>query len=198
MKTKAGISILTSLITVHAGVRVHQARAADGPAIVVSVPEQKLYYYDMSGHKATSYRVSTSKFGIGDRRNSYATPTGYLEVAAKIGFGAKLGTVFHHGHPTGEVVRPNTPGRDPIVTRILALRGLEKHNAQALSRGIFIHGTPDERHIGRPVSYGCIRMRSSDVIELFDQVRPGTRVEITAGRVGGLFGRSGHATPGHN
>jgi lipoprotein-anchoring transpeptidase ErfK/SrfK len=195
MKTKGGITILTTLITMHAGFRAHQARAADGPSIVVSVPEQKLYYYDSSGHRAASYRVSTSKFGIGDRRSSYATPTGRLEVAAKIGFGAKPGTVFRHGRPTGEIVRPNAPGRDPIVTRILALRGLEKHNAEALSRGIYIHGTADERHLGQPASYGCIRMKSRDVVELFDQVRPGTRVRITTGRVGGLFGSAFSPAP---
>jgi lipoprotein-anchoring transpeptidase ErfK/SrfK len=83
---------------------------------------------------------------------------------------------------------PNAPGRDPIVTRILRLRGLDQQNSRALSRGIFIHGTPDERNIGRPASYGCIRMKSRDVVELFDHVRTGTRVEITTDRVGGLFG----------
>lgn len=196
MKTKGGLSILTTLISLHAGFRIHHASAADGPAIVVSVPEQKLYFYDSGGRRAASYPVSTSKFGLGDRRSSYATPTGRLEVAAKIGFGAKLGTVFHHGRPTGEVVRPNAPGRDPIVTRILALRGLEKHNAAALSRGIYIHGTADERHIGRPASYGCIRMKSRDVLELFEQVHSGTRVEITTDRVGSLFGSATRPTPG--
>lgn len=147
-----------------------------------------MYVFDDAGRKVTSYRVSTSKFGLGDSRSSYATPTGQLEVAGKFGYGAEIGTVFRHCRPTGEVCPPNAPGRDPIVTRIVSLRGLEPQNARALSRGIFIHGTPDERHIGRPVSYGCIRMKSKDVVELFDWVRKGTRVEITTDRVGGLFG----------
>ena len=41
---------------------------------------------------------------------------------------------------------------------------------------IYIHGTPEERNIGLPVSYGCIRMRSRDVIELFDIVGTGAQV----------------------
>jgi lipoprotein-anchoring transpeptidase ErfK/SrfK len=79
---------------------------------------------------------------------------------------------------TGEILPPNAPGRDPIVTRILWLRGLEKSNAHAHDRNIYIHGTPEERFIGRPASYGCIRMRSADVAQLFNAVPVGTRIEV--------------------
>jgi lipoprotein-anchoring transpeptidase ErfK/SrfK len=164
------------------------APATDTSAIVISVAEQKLYLFNGDGHKVASYRVSTSKFGLGDSRASYATPLGQFAVASKIGDGCVPGTVFHHCRPTGEVIAPNAPGRDPIVTRILPLRGLEPQNAHALSRGIYIHGTPEERNIGRPASYGCVRMKSRDVLDLFDQVRSGTRVEITTDRVASLFG----------
>jgi len=62
---------------------------------------------------------------------------------------------------------------------VLCLRGLESSNRNAAARGIYIHGTPEERSIGKPASYGCIRMRSRDVIALFDSVPVGTRVVIT-------------------
>jgi hypothetical protein len=166
----------------------HPAQAGESIALVVSIPEQKLYVFDEDGHATNSYRISTSQFGIGDACGSYTTPAGQLEIAAKIGAGVPVGTVFRHCRPTGEVCAVNARGRDPIVTRILHLRGLEKQNCRAFSRGIFIHGTPDERHIGRPVSYGCIRMRSKDVVELFELVQKGTKVEITHERVGSLFG----------
>lgn len=191
MRIRILLAILVSLQTF---IVLQSALPAQSPSLIVSVPEQKLYVFDENGHKLAAYRVSTSKFGIGDTRSSYATPAGQLEVASKIGQGAELGTVFHHCRPTGEIVPPNSPGRDPIVTRILCLRGLEPQNAKALSRGIFIHGTPDERHIGRPASYGCIRMKSRDVIELFEQVRPGTKVEISTSRVAGLFGNVAYAS----
>lgn len=130
------------------------------------------------GATVSTYPVSTSKFGLGDLSGSSGTPLGNLEIAQKIGAGAPSGAVFKDRRRTGEIVPPDAPGRDPIVTRILWLRGREPQNARAYSRYIYIHGTPEERNIGLPVSYGCIRMRSSDVIELFDVVGNGARVVI--------------------
>jgi lipoprotein-anchoring transpeptidase ErfK/SrfK len=154
------------------------SQAMAEPSIVVSVPDQTLALVD-GGVVREKFRVSTSKFGLGDNPNSYATPLGSLAIASKIGGNAPVGTVFKSRRPTGEILRPNAPGRDPIVTRILWLRGLESGNSRAYSRGIYIHGTPVEAQIGRPVSYGCIRMRSNDVTRLFNTVRVGTKIEIT-------------------
>jgi lipoprotein-anchoring transpeptidase ErfK/SrfK len=152
-------------------------RALAEPALVVSVPDQTLAVVE-GGVVSERFSVSTSKFGLGDNPNSYATPLGSMEIASKIGGNAPLGTVFKSRQPTGEVLAPNAPGRDPIVTRILWLRGLERGNARAYSRNIYIHGTPVESLIGRPVSFGCIRMRSRDVARLFSTVRVGTKIEI--------------------
>jgi lipoprotein-anchoring transpeptidase ErfK/SrfK len=145
--------------------------------IVVSVHDQKLALLEKGALKAT-YPISTSKFGIGDRPGSYGTPLGELEIADKIGDGAPAGTVFKDRRRTGELVAVNAPGRDPIVTRIIWLRGKEARNANAYRRDIYIHGTPEERNIGRPASYGCIRMRSVDIINLYSQVGPGAQVSI--------------------
>lgn len=56
---------------------------------------------------------------MGDWLGSYATPLGTMEVASKIGASAPFGAVFKSRMRTGEVLPPNAPGRDPIVTRIL-------------------------------------------------------------------------------
>ncbi len=146
-------------------------------SLVVSVPDQKIALIE-NGVTVASFPISTSKFGLGDRIGSYATPLGTMEVAAKIGARAPLGAVFKSRVPTGEILRPNAPGRDPIVTRILHLRGLEVGNARTFGRGIYIHGTPEERRIGRIASYGCIRMRSRDVVRLFDAVPVGTKIDV--------------------
>ena len=127
------------------------------PTVIVSIPDQKLMLVD-DGAGAAVYPVSTSKFGLGDSWGSMATPLGILQVAQKIGDRAPVGAVFHNRRFTGEILQPNAPGRDPIVTRIIWLRGLEATNAHAYIRGIYIHGTPQEKNIGRPASYGCIRM----------------------------------------
>src|SRR6266446_2296340 len=145
--------------------------------IVVSTREQKLALIDR-GNVLAIYPVSTSKFGLGDWRGSRFTPLGKLVVATKIGDDAPPGAVFKDRRRTGEIVAPDSPGRDPIVTRILWLRGLEAQNANAFSRDIYIHGTPEERNIGFPASYGCIRMRSSDIINLYEIVGRGAQVTI--------------------
>ncbi len=145
--------------------------------IVVSVHDQKLALLE-KGNLVATYPISTSKFGLSDRPGSYGTPLGELEIADKIGDGAPAGTVFKDRRRTGEVVGVNAPGRDPIVTRIIWLRGREGRNANAFPRDIYIHGTPEELNIGRPASYGCIRMRSIDVINLYSQVGQGAHVSI--------------------
>ena len=146
----------------------------------VSVAEQKMVVFK-NGTEIATYDVSTSKFGLGDRAGSCCTPLGKLEIAKKIGAGAPLGMKFKDRRPTGEIVPVNAPGRDPIVTRILWLRGLEPQNRCAYDRTIYIHGTAEERTVGRPASYGCIRMRSRDVIALYDTVGVGAQVEIIPG-----------------
>lgn len=156
---------------------LNPAPATAAPAIVVSVPDQTLALVD-KGVVTERFRISTSKFGLGDNPNSYATPLGTMEIASKIGGNAPMGAVFKSRKLTGEVLPPNAAGRDPIVTRILWLRGLEKGNARAYSRNIYIHGTPVEKLIGRPVSYGCIRMRSKDVARLYSAVNVRTKVAV--------------------
>ena len=145
--------------------------------IVISAKDEKLALLE-KGKLVALYPVSTSKFCLGDRPGCYGTPLGELEVADKIGDGAPAGAVFKDRHRTGEVIPVNAPGRDPIVTRILWLRGREAQNRNAFGRDIYIHGTPEERNIGRPASYGCIRMRSTDVISLFNVVGRGAEVTI--------------------
>jgi hypothetical protein len=145
--------------------------------IAISVPEQRMALY-REGIPIRYYPVSTSKFGLGDQSGSNRTPIGAFEIEKKIGDGAPLGAVFKDRRMTGEVLPPDAPGRDPIVSRILWLKGMEAQNRNAFGRYIYIHGTPEERNVGRPVSYGCIRMRSSDVIDLYGIVGRGARVEI--------------------
>jgi hypothetical protein len=155
------------------------ACAGDRAHVVhVCVPEQRMTVFE-HGRAIARYPVSTSKFGLGDVPGSNCTPLGKMAVAQKIGAGAPLGMKFKSRQPTGEIVAVNAPGRDPIVTRILWLRGLEAGNANAFDRMIYIHGTPEEARMGTPASYGCIRMRSRDVTQLFDTLGKGARVIVS-------------------
>ena len=153
-----------------------------GTRVLISVRDQKLMLIE-NGTIAATYPVSTSKYGLGDNWGSLATPLGLLQVAQKIGDHAPVGAVFHNRRWTGEVLQPNTPGRDPIMTRIIWLRGLQAANSHAFKRCIYIHGTNEEKIIGRPASFGCIRMRSVDVTALYNQLPLGTPVEIVQDRL---------------
>ena len=127
--------------------------------VIVSVRDQKLMLVQ-NGGKVATYPVSTSMFGVGDYWGRMTTPLGYLAVEKKIGDNAPIGAVFHNRRFTGEVLQPNAPGRDPVTTRIIWLRGLEAQNAHAFQRCIYIHGTPEEK-TNRPS--GQLRLHSNEV-----------------------------------
>jgi hypothetical protein len=175
---RATIVTLISFLGFHAG-----GQEPESPAeVIISVAEQKLMVM-RDGMWTHKFRVSTSKFGSGDSYGSYKTPLGKLRVCDKIGGGLNSGSVIKHRHATGEILPVNAPGRDPIVTRILWLEGLEPGNEHAKARGIYIHGTIEESKIGEAVSYGCIRMKSRDVIDVYDAVPVGSIVTIQHDRL---------------
>ena len=147
--------------------------------VVISVAQQQLVVL-RDGGLIGKYPISTSKFGLGDSFGSYKTPLGHLRVCDKVGDDFASGTVIKHRAATGEVLPVNAAGRDPIVTRIIWLDGLDEQNRNAKARGIYIHGTTEEKRIGAPVSWGCVRMRSSDVIQVFNELPLGTPVNIIA------------------
>lgn len=152
----------------------------DRNKMVVSVRDQKLLLL-RDGKPVKSYKISTSKFGVGDIPNSNRTPLGRMKVAKKIGSGEPAGAVFKSRRPTGEVIKPDSPGRDPIVSRILWLTGTQSANRNAFRRFIYIHGTPEHSRLGSPASYGCIRMGCKDVVDLYNRVGTGADVYVIRG-----------------
>ena len=156
--------------------------------IAINISAQSLSLFDDQGRLAGRYTISTAKNGAGQLQGSLCTPLGNHIVRAKIGAGAPVNTVFVGRRPTGEIYSPELgaqfPGRDWILTRILWLSGCEVgHNrlgaVDTMRRYIYIHGSPDSVSMGAPGSIGCIRMRNTDLISLFDQVPPGTTVKIS-------------------
>jgi hypothetical protein len=149
-----------------------------GPEIVISVHDQKLAVLE-NGRATGQFAISTSRFGVGDDLGSYKTPLGLLWVYDKIGGKLPAGAVIKNRSFTGEVIPANARGRDPIVTRIIWLKGLFGGTSHAYERCIYIHGTPEESTLGHAVSWGCIRMRSADVLTVYDKVQIGTHVLIS-------------------
>lgn len=134
-----------------------------------------------------SYFISSAKHGAGQLSGSGCTPLGHHIIRAKIGNGVALNSVFSGRRITGEIYTPELakryPERDWILTRILWLSGKELEynrlgDVDSMRRYIYIHGTPDSEPMGIPLSHGCIRMRNTDVVELFDLLPVGTGVYI--------------------
>jgi lipoprotein-anchoring transpeptidase ErfK/SrfK len=155
--------------------------------IEISLPRQTLALLNDSGETRKLYPVSTAKNGPGEVRDSFCTPRGRHVVRAKIGAGQADNTVFVRRRPTGEIwsreLYEKFPGRDWILTRILWLSGCEPGfnrlgNVDTMRRYIYIHGSHELAEMGVPGSIGCIRMRNADIIELFDAIPAGTRVDI--------------------
>jgi hypothetical protein len=147
--------------------------------IQIDITNQKLAFFQQ-GDLQKEYRISTSKYGIGNQVNSYKTPLGKHMVINKIGKGVPLGGIFSKGKFTGETCYDSpTSNKDLITSRILILEGLEPGiNSNSRQRNIWVHGTQQEELIGSPASHGCIRLKNADMIELFDRVDVGTILEI--------------------
>lgn len=184
-RTFHSLALLAAILS-FAGVFRTAAAAEPDALIAISVKDQKLAVIK-DGKKVATYPVSTSRFGIGDSFGSYKTPAGVMMVCNKLGGDLAPGAVIKHRAATGEILPPDAPGRDPIVTRIICLRGLEAQNRNALPRAIYIHGTPQEKSIGTQASYGCIRMRSKDVIALYNSITVGACVEVSEKKLSALL-----------
>lgn len=129
------------------------------------------------GIVTASWDVSTSRFGLGTEEGSFRTPTGRFRICEKIGDGAPAWSIFKSRTATGGMATPGGE-EDLVLTRILWLEGLDPANANTRCRYIYIHGTNREDLIGTPASHGCIRLRNTEMIALFDLVSEGTPVEI--------------------
>ena len=148
------------------------------PSLRISISKQVLEVVSSGGRVLRRYRVSTSAGGTGFKAGSLRTPTGRFRIAAKHGRNAPRGMVFKARKATGRVARQGEPG-DLILTRILWLEGLDRVNANTKSRFIYLHGTNHESALGRRVSHGCIRLKNTDIIELFALIPRGARVDIS-------------------
>ncbi len=157
------------------------------PVIEVDIPSQTLTLKNRHGQTFMHTRISTALNGAGELTGSEKTPRGAHYIRAKIGAGLPVNAVLVSRRPTGEVYSPQLraafPNRDWILTRILWLCGLEAGKnrlgkVDTMRRYIYIHGCPDEDPLGVPGSHGCIKMRNSEILELFDRVAAGTRVHI--------------------
>ena len=127
--------------------------------IVVSTGQRRLYYV-LGGGRAVRYGV-----GVGRRGFSWS---GQKTVTMK--------REWPDWRPPEQMRR-----REPDLPRFMAGGQGNPLGARALYLGSSlyrIHGSNEAETIGTAVSSGCIRMTNKDVVDLYDRVRPGTRVVV--------------------
>ena len=150
--------------------------------LVAHISNQKLSLFE-DGKFVKNFHCSTSRFGIGQIEGSNHTPLGLHRIAEKIGAGEPAGTVFNARAVVGHTSQPEFADAK-ITTRILWLDGLEAGfnqggNVDSHSRYIYIHGTADQKSIGKPASHGCIHLADADLIPLYDLLPSGTLIWIS-------------------
>jgi len=150
--------------------------------LIQSIEEQRLFV--CKGETIIEqYEVSTSRFGNGIRENSFKTPLGIHRIKEKIGDGAPVGRIFKARKDTGVDWDQHSIEDNLILTRILRLEGLEEGvnmgtGVDSYERFIYIHGTNREDLVGTPLSHGCLALRNTDILRLFEIVKEGTLVYI--------------------
>jgi hypothetical protein len=142
-----------------------RAIAQDPPAIKSSLPGRGIRRQVLVSLKDRKLAVVESgkvlrTFSVGVGAAANPSPEGRFEIVSRVA----NPTYYHPGTviPAGE--------DNPIGPRWI---GLDQ-------KGYGIHGTNQPRSVGSASSHGCIRLRNSDVVKLFELVRVGDTVEIQA------------------
>jgi lipoprotein-anchoring transpeptidase ErfK/SrfK len=149
------LAAMTGVLLMAAAEALAQERQAGRPRrIVVSIPDRKLAVLE------DDQVVKIFPTAVGAPKTP--SPAGAFAIMQRI------------PDPTwytkGKIVPPGKA--NPLGTRWL---GLTK-------KGYGIHGTNRPSSIGRNASHGCIRMKNTDVEELFDMMSIGDSVELIAER----------------
>lgn len=121
-----------------------------------------------SGAQATptpegKFRIIEKEALANGKANAYGTR--WLKLGKSFPVRANVNPKGSSGNQQGPLI-PGTTSEADGSTDVLA------------SRGIGIHGTTDNAQVGSPVTNGCIRMRNTDVEELYRLIPNGVRVWI--------------------
>ncbi|WP_370636437.1 L,D-transpeptidase [Cohnella sp. CFH 77786] len=125
--------------------------------IVIDNSDNVLRYYE-NGKLVKQFSVATGK-------KKTPTPEGLFTIREKIKNRPYYKEKIKGGDP-----------RNPLGDRWL---GLKVKIGNQVSYAYGIHGTNNEKSIGKYVSKGCIRMHNKDVRWLYEKIKVGTPVWIT-------------------
>ena len=133
------------------------------PHLVLRLGERKVYLVEEEGKPGEAFPVA-----IG--RKPWETPVGRFRINEMV------------ENPDWAVVdfkNPTNPTRGripPGPNNPLGLRWISFASAHGWEVGF--HGTKKVHLLGQAVSHGCVRMKNSDVVKVFDKVKLGTTVIV--------------------
>jgi len=129
--------------------------------IIINVAELRLYYFIKAGVDSV---VKTFPIGIGD--TDWPTPLGNFKVGEK-----RKNPAWYVPPSLKEKYRVNVipPGPE---------NPLGEYWIRLSNSSYGMHGTDIPWSVGRLVTHGCIRLYPEDIEHLFQEVQPGTPVEI--------------------
>lgn len=129
--------------------------------IVVNLAEMRLYDFASDISKPKTYPLGVGRDGLG-------TPIGVTKITRK-----KEGPSWR---PTARMRK-----EDPELPEVVLPGPDNPLGTHALYLGwpqYLIHGTHKPLGVGRRVSSGCIRMYPEDIVQVFENIPVGTRVEV--------------------
>jgi lipoprotein-anchoring transpeptidase ErfK/SrfK len=141
-------------------------------AIVVDKWINALWFYK-DGKLTATYRVATGihvdgpKPAATNQDKNKVTPLGRFAI-----------TNLQENPRYNKLNIPGGDPKNPLGTRFLGFSVYDGDGAGVWA----IHGTDERDTIGRWVSDGCIRLKNEDVEKLYDQVKPGTLLEIISSK----------------
>ncbi len=151
------------------GKRIVRYATKEKPGTIIIVTRERALYYVLPGGKAIRYGVGVGRRGFTwsgvayirrkQKWPAWHPPREMIERELKQ-YGRRLPDVMEGGP------------RNPLGARAMYLY---QGNRDTLYR---IHGTNAPQTIGHAVSSGCIRLINEEVIDLFNRVKPGTKVIV--------------------
>ena len=130
----------------------------------------RLTLYDLPIRTAVKYDI-LERFDIAVGAKGYNTPRGMYRINSKVKYPAWTmpDSEWVPEELRGTVI-PGAAEANPLKERWMGVTEPEE--------GVGIHGTGELGSIGLAVSHGCIRMRPTDVVELYEEVPLGTPIYI--------------------
>jgi lipoprotein-anchoring transpeptidase ErfK/SrfK len=125
------------------------------PRLIVDLSDRQVYLYD--GDKLSA------RYAIAVAQPGWETPVGVFQVVQM-----QLNPIWRH--PVTKEIVPSGD-RNPLGSRWIGFWVNGEHQ-------IGFHGTNQPDLIGQAVSHGCIRMRNTDIEQLYAQIRLNTPVTV--------------------